>query len=102
MTGAARGLGAAIAASCVAHGARVVIADVLEAELDETAERLGPAVTGCHLDVPDPSSWQRLGEGSLGGLGRPDALVNNAGIVRPASLLDATYEDLQRTRDVNV
>ena len=102
VTGAARGLGAAIAARCVAHGARVVIADVLEDELEATAARLGPAVTGCHLDVTDPSSWQRLGERVHDGIGRPDALVNNAGIVRPASLLDATYADLQRTLDVNV
>jgi 3alpha(or 20beta)-hydroxysteroid dehydrogenase len=102
VTGAARGLGAAIAVTCVAHGARVVIADVLEAELDATAARLGPAATGCHLDVTDPSSWTRLGERLRGAMGRPDALVNNAGIVRPASLLDATYADLQRTLDVNV
>jgi 3alpha(or 20beta)-hydroxysteroid dehydrogenase len=102
VTGAARGLGAAIAGSCVAHGARVVIADVLETELGETADRLGPAVTGWRLDVTDPASWEGLGDQLRGELGRPDALVNNAGIVRPASLLDATYADLQRTLEVNV
>lgn len=102
VTGAARGLGAAIAASCVAHGARVVITDVLDAELADTAAELGPAVTARHLDVSDPEAWAVLADELRGGLGRPDALVNNAGIVRAASLLDADYSDLRRTLEVNV
>lgn len=102
ITGGGRGLGAAIAASCVAHGARVVVADVLEAELDRTVAALGPAVTACRLDVTDPSSWRRLAEMCRDDFGRPDGLVNNAGIVRPASLQDATYVELQQTLDVNV
>jgi 3alpha(or 20beta)-hydroxysteroid dehydrogenase len=102
ITGAARGLGAAIAARCVAHGARVVVADVLEAELDRTAAELGSAVSACHLDVTDPTSWRRLADLCRDDFGRPDGLVNNAGIVRPASLQDATYAELQRTLEVNV
>ena len=39
VTGAARGLGAAIAASCVGHGARVIVTDVLEDELASTDRR---------------------------------------------------------------
>jgi 3alpha(or 20beta)-hydroxysteroid dehydrogenase len=102
VTGAARGLGAAIARSCVGHGARVIITDVLDAELAATAADLGPAVTAHRLDVTDPDAWARLADDLVDGVGRPDAFVNNAGIVRVASLLDADYSDLQRTLEVNV
>jgi 3alpha(or 20beta)-hydroxysteroid dehydrogenase len=102
VTGAARGLGAAIAASCVHHGARAIITDVLDDELADTAAALGPAVTASRLDVADPGSWAELAADLRSGAGRPDALVNNAGIVRAASLVDATYTDLQRTLEVNV
>lgn len=102
VTGAARGLGAAIAGTCVGHGARVVLTDVLEGELAATAAALGDAVTAHVLDVADPAAWDALAEELSGTIGRPDALVNNAGIVRAASLLDTELEDLQRTLDVNV
>jgi 3alpha(or 20beta)-hydroxysteroid dehydrogenase len=102
VTGAARGLGAAIATSCVEHGARVVVTDVLDEELRATAQRLGDAATAHHLDVSDPGSWATF----VGGLGRdrvvPDALVNNAGIIRAALLRDASHDDLMRSLSVNV
>ena len=102
VTGAARGLGAAIAAACVRHGARVVVTDVLDAELAATAEELGGAATAHHLDVADPASWSSLADRLLADVGRPDGLVNNAGIVRSAALVESTYDDLQRTLGVNV
>ena len=102
VTGAARGLGAAIATSCVRHGARVIVTDVLEAELVSTTAELGDAATAHHLDVTDPGSWSSLADALLDSVGRPDALVNNAGIVRSASLLDSDYDDLRRSLDVNV
>ena len=102
VTGAARGLGAAIAASCVRHGASVVVADVLDDEMARTVEQLGPAATSFNLDVTDPGSWERLAERCRASTGRPDVLVNNAGIVRSQSLQEATIEDLRRTLDVNV
>jgi len=102
VTGAARGLGAAIASSCVGHGAQVLLTDVLDEELADTAAALGAAATAHHLDVSDPAAWAELAEALRQGPGRPDALVNNAGIVRAASLLEATYAELQRTLEVNV
>jgi 3alpha(or 20beta)-hydroxysteroid dehydrogenase len=102
VTGAARGLGAAIAGTCVGHGARVVLTDVLERELALTTAALGDAATAHVLDVADPAAWDALAEELSGTIGRPDALVNNAGIVRAASLLDTELEDLRRTLDVNV
>ena len=102
VTGAARGLGAAIATSCVDHGAQVILTDVLDDELAATAAELGPAATAHRLDVADPDGWATLAEVLRGSVGRPDALVNNAGIVRAASLRDADHSDLLRTLEVNV
>ena len=99
VTGAARGLGAAIAEACIRHGADVVLTDVLEDELAATVARLGPGASAHRLDVTDPGSWDALAA-RYGR--RPDALVNNAGIIRGRSLLDTTYDDLQRTFEVNV
>lgn len=102
VTGAARGLGAAIARCCVDHGATVIVSDVLDEELQATAEALGAAATPRSLDVADPESWAALAAELEATVGRPDALVNNAGIVRSASFADAELSDLRRTFDVNV
>lgn len=102
VTGAARGLGAAIAATCVAHGATVTLTDVLESELTETVASLGPATNGIVMDVSDPEAWERLVELFRAGGGRPDVLVNNAGVITSAPLADTPHETFQRTLDVNL
>ena len=102
VTGAARGLGASIAVSCVEHGARVVVTDVLDDEVRATAASIGEAATAHVLDVSDPASWAQLVADLRDGDAVPDALVNNAGIIRSATLIDATHDDLMRTLAVNV
>jgi 3alpha(or 20beta)-hydroxysteroid dehydrogenase len=103
ITGAARGLGAAIAHSCHAHGASVILTDVLETELEATTRELGERASWKVLDVTDPDSWQALADHLVDtGVGRPDGLVNNAGIVKPADLADTPLEDFRRALDVNV
>lgn len=102
VTGAARGLGAAIAQTCARHGARVILTDVLEDELAATASSLGDVATWHLLDVTDPASWAELAGRLSATIGAPDALVNNAGIVRSAPFADAELDDLRRTFDVNV
>ena len=102
ITGAARGLGTAIAAACIDHGATVMLTDVLEAELHETVEVLGPSASGRALDVSDPAAWSRLVDELADTSGRPDALVNNAGIITSMALADMPYEKFQRTMNVNV
>lgn len=103
ITGAARGLGAAIAQSCIDHGATVILTDVLVDELAATAASLGPRASSWPLDVTDPDSWNALADHLRStGVGRPDALVNNAGIVKPGSLADTPLDDFRRALDVNV
>jgi len=102
ITGAARGLGAETAATCARHGASVMITDVLADELAATATALGDAATAYPLDVTDPAAWDALAEQLRCTVGCPDALINNAGVVRTTSLLDTTVADLELSLAVSV
>ena len=74
MTGAARGLGEAIARRLHADGDRVVLADLDLAGVEELAAELGSDASAVEHDVRSLDSWQRL----VSGTGQIDVLVNNA------------------------
>lgn len=80
VTGAARGIGAAIAAAFVEQGARVVLTDIRDDEGRDQARALGPAAEYRHLDVRDEAQWAELIDQLIGRDGGLDVLVNNAGI----------------------
>ena len=84
VTGAAHGIGYAIAEAFVAAGARVVLADVDAAGGAAAAAALGPLASAEVCDVADGSSVEALVAGVLRAHGRIDALVNNAAIVAHA------------------
>ena len=83
ITGGAFGMGAATARRFGREGARVVVADVLEAEGRDVAAAIG-ATGGVavfqRLDVTDANNWQEVVDATLASFGRLDILVNNAGI----------------------
>lgn len=78
VTGAARGLGAAIAEAFVSEGASVIVSDIDEKAGRATAERLGAA--WLRLDVREELGWIGAMSRLLDSHGRLDVLVNNAGI----------------------
>jgi len=78
VTGAARGIGGAIAQAFAAEGARVIVSDIDEAAGRATAERLGAA--WLKLDVREELAWIGAMARVLDSHGRLDVLVNNAGI----------------------
>ena len=106
VTGAAQGLGRAIAEACAAHGAQLVLADREETTLADTARALqgqGAAVLALTVDVADPAALQRLSDQAWDWRGRIDTLVCNAGIQGPAGpLADITDDDWQRVMDINL
>jgi 3alpha(or 20beta)-hydroxysteroid dehydrogenase len=102
VTGAARGLGAAIARTCHAVGAEVLIADVLHDDAERLAAELGPRARAFRHDVADPRSWAALASDLRATVGRPDVLVNNAGVVRPGPISASAYDDFRHTVDVNL
>jgi 3alpha(or 20beta)-hydroxysteroid dehydrogenase len=92
ISGGARGMGAAHAELLVAEGAKVVIGDILDAEGEATAARLGDSVRFVHLDVTKPEDWDTAVSAAVDGFGGLDILVNNAGIANFAPIEDYTLE----------
>jgi len=102
VTGAARGIGAATAARLHGEGARVVLADVLDDEGKETAERIGSGALYVHLDVTSPQDWDAAVAAAVDTFGGLNVLVNNAGIVNFASIEEYTLEQWNSVISVNL
>jgi 3-oxoacyl-[acyl-carrier protein] reductase len=102
VTGAGRGLGAAIAAELAAGGATVVVADRDGAAADETAARLGARATAHVVDVTDPVAVAALFDDAARAHGQIDVLVNNAGVGAVAPSEELSYEQWSRTLAVNL
>lgn len=95
VTGATRGLGAAIAVGLAEAGADVAVHGHTRSA-DETCARvraLGRRALPLSGDMADPSVPDRLVREAVGGLGRLDVLVNNAGTIRRAPAAETTDED---------
>lgn len=101
VTGAAMGLGAAIATLFAEQGAHVVLTD-LAAEAGE-AVAAGLARPGLFVrhDVSSPEQWDAVGRAAIERFGRIDVLVNNAGVLIPGSIEDADFADWRRIQAVN-
>ncbi|HET7131162.1 MAG TPA: SDR family NAD(P)-dependent oxidoreductase, partial [Gammaproteobacteria bacterium] len=80
VTGAARGIGAAIARSFAVEGAFVYVTDVDDVLGADVARALGDAAAYRRLDVREEADWQRVVDDVLRERGRLDVVVNNAGI----------------------
>lgn len=102
VTGGARGMGGATSRALVAAGAKVAIADVLEAEGAALAGELGDAARFYRHDVTNEAAWAELVGKVETDLGPVDVLVNNAGVLMFKTLLDTSLEDYQRVLNVNL
>ena len=80
VTGAARGIGAAIAVAFVDEGASVYVTDIDVVRGGAVAAQLGEAAAFLPLDVRDEAQWRQAVDQVLAQSGRLDVLVNNAGI----------------------
>lgn len=99
VTGAAAGLGAAIARLFHAEGARLLLLDVDAA----AGELLAAALPGSRflaMSVAGEADWQRVL--ALLAPERVDVLVNNAGIVRYGTIVDSSVESIRAVLDVNL
>ncbi|MCA1687756.1 MAG: SDR family oxidoreductase [Actinobacteria bacterium] len=106
VTGAARGIGFAIAERLSQAGASVVIADITERGAAAAAERLregGGKAVGVVADVTSPGEVAAMVERAIDAFGKLDILVNNAGITgRDAPLWETTDEDWGKVLGLNL
>lgn len=100
ITGAAGGVGAALARRFDELGASVILADVRA----EEAAAVAASTSGraCRLDVSDEADWDAAVDLAVSEFGRLDVLVNNAGVLGAVELLDADAEHFQHTVSVNL
>ncbi|WP_428650903.1 SDR family NAD(P)-dependent oxidoreductase [Roseibium sp.] len=104
VTGAARGIGLAVARRFVTDGAKVVIADVDDSAGEAAVEDLkglGEA-TYIHCNVCERLDVRNLVAETLNAYGDVDILVNNAGIVIGADFLELEEDDFDRVLSVNL
>lgn len=105
VTGAARGIGRAIAERLAAGRHKVVVADIDEAAARETADAIsgsGATALAVRVDVTDRASIEALVETAVGAFGRLDVAVSNAGIMDRAPFLEMTEDFWHRVIDTNL
>lgn len=102
VTGAAGGIGEAIARICHREGANVVIADIRGGEAAQVAGSLGSRALAVTADVSRDGDLQRLVERAVENFGRIDGLVNNAGVDFSKPFLDTTPDDWDRVINTNL
>ena len=103
VTGAARGIGEAIARRLAADGAAVMIADIDASEAERAATAIGSGALAAQLDVTEPVSWDAAVRTAVETWGRVDILVNNAGIAgRSAPIWELAFEEWQQVIDIDL
>jgi pyridoxal 4-dehydrogenase len=101
VTGAAQGIGKAIADKLAEEGASVVVADINEAGASAVAAAL-PRAIGIRADVSDPGSVQAMVASAVSSFGKLDVLVNNAAIVPFTAWDDIDFAEWRRIMAVNL
>jgi len=99
VTGAAQGIGQAIAVALAERGAIVIVTDL--AIPNETVKMIGPAAYGFQLDVTKEEDWQTVLEKSQT-IGEVDIVVNNAGFFPNRQIDDLDFQTWRRTMATNL
>jgi len=102
VTGAARGIGFAIAKRFIEDGANVVLSDIDEKSGVEAAKSLGAKALFVACDAGDARAVDALVKTTVEKFGALDILVNNAGIIHTADFLDISEGDFDRVLRVNL
>ncbi len=105
VTGAGSGIGRETALAFAREGAELVVSDINEPAVKETADRITAYGGVAHpylLDVSDADAVERFADDVCTAHGVPDIVVNNAGIGVAGAFLDTPAEQFDRVLDVNL
>jgi NAD(P)-dependent dehydrogenase (short-subunit alcohol dehydrogenase family) len=102
VTGAAHGIGHALAIGLAAQGMRVVAVDIDGAGAQATAEQIGPGGVARQVDVADADAVDALADDCFAEFGQVDLLINNAGVFQGGLCWERSVEDWQWAFGVNV
>ena len=102
ITGAARGIGRAMALRYAEEGARVVVADIDASAAKKTAAEMGEKAIGVGVDVTDHASIDAMIAATHAAFGAPSLLVNNAAVFNLAPITEITMTQYDAVMDVNV
>ena len=105
VTGAAQGIGKAVALLLARNGADIVVSDVNLQKAEETAKEvqtLGRKALAIKVDVAKLDDVEKMVESILAEFGKVDILVNNAGIARDKLILRMTEEDWDAVLNINL
>ncbi|MCF8090795.1 MAG: SDR family oxidoreductase [Desulfotignum sp.] len=105
ITGSASGMGRDTAFKLAEHGARIVINDVVEDKVEQTAKELrdkGYDAIGIVADISSKSDVESMVEETISSFGSIDILVNNAGLERGGALRKLSEQDWDLTLKVNL
>ncbi len=100
ITGAAGGLGGALAEAYARDGAELVLADIDEAGIDTLASRCPGALVAA-ADIRDRAACEALVAAALERFGRLDVLIHNAGLTHRSAFRDTDLEVIRRVFEVN-
>jgi len=105
VTGAASGIGRAVAVECARRGALVAVSDVDEAGLAETVEQLEVAgvreLRSDRLDVADRAAVAAYADAVAAHFGRVNVVVNNAGVALSGDVEDLAWPDMEWIMGIN-
>ena len=104
ITGAASGIGEALAHALAAQGAKLLLCDVDEARLVAVAAALGASGAACAwqvADVAQAAHWQQLAQRAQALWGGADVLINNAGVALVAPALSVDEADARWLMEIN-
>jgi len=98
VTGASRGIGAAVARAFAESGERVAVhhGSQREQALSVAASLPGDGHVVVGADLADPDAVQEMVAEAAAALGGIDVLVNNAGVIEPHSMTETSYAEWQR------